>query len=777
MKKPVPCSHWSAASLRWALGLLLILPVFLTSCTQALNELEQPQNRYKEINISLPDEINSIFAFQNVNDERLQLLGGNFSATMLSLWELAPDNSWEMIMDFHEQLPESKGMMVATAAIDKRGKLLCAFFDPNGAGDQFSFYLVSPEEATKYRELNVALPTSQSSQGSDSFLMTGLGITPLVDEYFLIQVGLDDLFVLDTNLETVEPVSIHERSGKVQHLLSIINTNDGLLALAVMTSNGSEGIALASFDLETKSFIALDNKISGAINPLFEGAGFSHFGVSPSMDYRLDQNDGFTLCLDSGIYEYSKDGLSKLVDADATILSDPMKFVSGCVFDNAGDFILACHNNNNPDAPFSLYKYERTTDNTQKEKVLRVYALEDSTEVRQAVSLFREENQDIEVSLEIGLSDIGLNANDAIKLLNTEILAGAGPDIIMLDNMRIQSFSDQQVLLDITDIYAEAVTSNEYYEEILGSFVTGDSCWALPMRYTFPVLLGNEEAVNQISDLSSLVAQAKVLGRKSSSTSSIFCDQNIIESLFVAYYPELIKNGQLDEKALTDFFTNIKSLQATIKTNGTKDRVIPFSDSNPAQGNDNDPNFQSTLSMSSYIENPDQLLICQFLCEPTLGILETVRVEISPDARISVLSFNQAKCFVPKVILSINSNSTEIELAKLFINTMLGEDFQNSAPIAEGLSIYKSAFRESVSEYGMPLLLYDSGTVFDSGPFDEERYARFESLLASLDMPVNVDATLQTIVFEQLTRYLNEEASIKDAVSAACKKANLYLAE
>jgi len=740
------------------------------------SNLEQPQNRYTEISITLPDEINTVFAFQNVNNERLQVLGGNSSATKLSLWELAPDSSWEMVMDFHKHLPESKDMMVATAAIGKKGELLCAFFDPIGANDQFSFYLVTPEEATKYRELSIVLPTSQKSQDSEAFLMAGLGIIPLVDEYYLIEVGLDELCVLDTNLQTIEPISIHEKSGKVQYPLSIINTNDGLLALAVMTTNGSEGIALASFDLETKSFIALDNEISGAINPLFEDAGFSHFGVSPSMDYRLNQDDGFTLCLSSGIYEYSKDGLSKLVDADATILSDPTKFVSGCVFDNSGDFILACHNNHNPDAPFSLYKYERTSDATQKERVLRVYALEDSAEVRQAVALFKEENRDVEVSLEIGLSGVGLNANDAIKLLNTEILAGAGPDIIMLDNMRIQSFLDQQVLLDIADVYTEAVASGRYHEEIIGSFFTEDTCWALPMRFTFPVLLGNEEVVNEINDLSSLVAQAKELGTKSSSTSSIFCDQNIVESLLVAYYPELVKNGQLDEKALIDFFINIKSLQATIKTNGTKDRVVPFSDSNPAQGNDNDPNFQSTLGISSYIENSNQLLISQFLCNFTLGILETVRVEVSPDARFSALSLNQAKCFVPRVILSINSNSNEIELAKLFIITMLGESFQSNIPFSEGLSIYKSSFRESISEYGMPVF-HDENTVFDSGPFDEERYARFESLLASLDTPVNVDATLQAIIFEQLSRCLNEEASIKDAVSAACKKANLYLAE
>jgi len=726
--------------------------------------------------MSLPDGINTIIALQNVKDEQLRLLGGDLSGTMLSLWELTPDNSWELIMDFHEQLPESKGMMIATAAISKKGELLCAFRITSDAIDQFSFYLIIPEDTTKYRELNFELPTSQSSQDSGEFIIAGLGITPIADEYYLLDLGLDDLFVLDTNLDTIEPVSVHEKSDKVQYPRSIINTSDGLLALALVTSNGSEGIALASFSLETKSFIALDNEISGAINPLFEDPGFSHFGVSPSMDYRLNQDDGFTLCLTSGIYKYSKGGLSKLVDADTTILSDPMKLVLGCVFVSAGDFFLVCHNNNNPDAPFSLYKYESTSDVTQKESVLRVYALEDSTEVRQAVSLFREENRDVEVSLEIGLSGIGLTASDAIKLLNTEILAGAGPDIIMLDNMRIHSFLNQQVLLDITDIYTEAVTSGRYYEEVLGSFLTEDTCWALPTRFTFPVLLGKEEVVDEINDLSSLVTQAKELGSKSSSASSIFCDQNIIESLFVAYYPELVKNSQLDEKALTEFFTNIKSLQATLKTNGSKDRVIPFSDRNPAQGYDQDPAFQLGLSYTSYIENSDQLLINQFLCESSLGTLETVRCEVSPDARFSVLSLNQAKCFVPKVILSINSNSTEIELAKFFINTMLEESFQNSSPLSEGLSIYKSAFRESVSEYGTALF-HDNGNVYDSGPFDEERYARFESLLASLDTPVNVDATLQAIVFEQLTRYLNDEASIKDAVSAACKKANLYLAE
>ena len=85
------------------------------------------------------------------------------------------------------------------------------------------------------------------------------------------------------------------------------------------------------------------------------------------------------------------------------------------------------------------------------DKELTVYALEDSSEIRQVISAFQKEHDDIYVDLNIGCSgDDTVTVDDALRTLNSDIMAGEGPDVIILDGMPVDNYIDKGLLTDIS---------------------------------------------------------------------------------------------------------------------------------------------------------------------------------------------------------------------------------------------------------------------------------------------------------------------------------------
>ncbi len=58
----------------------------------------------------------------------------------------------------------------------------------------------------------------------------------------------------------------------------------------------------------------------------------------------------------------------------------------------------------------------------------------------------------------------GVTANDAVKNLNTQLLAGKGPDMILLNGMPADAYIEKGILMDLSDFVAEL--PGNYFEGI-----------------------------------------------------------------------------------------------------------------------------------------------------------------------------------------------------------------------------------------------------------------------------------------------------------------------
>lgn len=95
-----------------------------------------------------------------------------------------------------------------------------------------------------------------------------------------------------------------------------------------------------------------------------------------------------------------------------------------------------------------LYRYTFDPDiPTIPEEQVSIYSLTENYAVRQAVSLFQKQHPEAYVRYEIGMNtENGMTSEDAIKNLNTRIMSGSGPDLLVLDGLPRRSYEEKECL-------------------------------------------------------------------------------------------------------------------------------------------------------------------------------------------------------------------------------------------------------------------------------------------------------------------------------------------
>ena len=83
------------------------------------------------------------------------------------------------------------------------------------------------------------------------------------------------------------------------------------------------------------------------------------------------------------------------------------------------------------------------------------------------------------VNFEVGTSG-GASAEDALRTLNTELVAGKGPDVLILDGMPLQSFIDKGVLAELSQV----ISADGLIPQVVDPMRTDGKLYAVPTRFT-----------------------------------------------------------------------------------------------------------------------------------------------------------------------------------------------------------------------------------------------------------------------------------------------------
>ena len=486
--------------------------------------------------------------------------------------------------------------------------------------------------------------------------------------------------------------------------------------------------------------------------------------------------DSVILANYKGIFHYTINGtvVEELIPGDQTAFGNSgAVFYGVCMQDETHLFVAG-----NDGIERALYSYTYDPDASAKlNQELNIYALQDTDTLRQAISIYRQEHTDTYVNLEIGMTeDNGVALEDALKTLSTDILAGNGPDVLILDGMPVDSYVEKGILTDIRDVVEEVASSDGLVESIVENSTKDGKIYAIPSRYLVSLITSDKETVNAAASLKTLAERIEKLAGQKSTTYVV--QPKLAEEILLDFYdvdsPNWVKeDGSLDEAEISDYLTQAK-------------RVFDVDDHSDVEAYSN---YIETGVLSGYRYGTfDSMDLFSNVCSVEFGTLADIgdfqlmlSAGTTDGADYGFLSNGGISTYVPFLQAGVVSGGNEDE-GKAFIKTLLGKEAGASS---NGIPVNETALKEQLaslrkpSETSMMFQRDQDDTVYEIvyRSMTQEETDMIFSRLEGVQQQALTDFTIQNLVITQGTKYLKGEQTLTETVSEITKKVNLYLAE
>ena len=415
----------------------------------------------------------------------------------------------------------------------------------------------------------------------------------------------------------------------------------------------------------------------------------------------------------------------------------------------------------------------------QATQVLKLYSLYDDEDLRQIVSRYQKSHPETDIHLEIGLSgEDGVTEADALRTLNTEILAGSGPDILRLDGMSLDSYLEKDLFLDLSDLLEETKT----LENITKCYETKGKVSVLPVAFAIPAIYGPKDLVDSIHDLDSFVEAATQALDRSGADSlmngmiPVLVTDNIYDSCSAAWKTD---DGTLDPSALEAFLAASKALY---------DLDAPLRERYADILGQMDGDLGITPGEYTAIGGSwDILMNGEAISVGTLESMDIWSFALAGDQQLegytlAPLTLQASGVFLPRQIYSV-LNTTEIaDTAKDFIRFLLGEEVQKRN-LNYGFPVNQAVFEALVQEDKTTDAAFATST--EDGqmlsltaryPSAQER-KELAQWVRGLTTPALTDRTIRTLITAQAADCMNGTCTAKEAADRALQSLNLYLSE
>lgn len=424
------------------------------------------------------------------------------------------------------------------------------------------------------------------------------------------------------------------------------------------------------------------------------------------------------------------------------------------------------------------YVYDETVP-TMPEKELKIYALKDATFLRQAVSSYQKNHKDVFVSLQIGRSgEDGVTAQDAIRALNTDILAGNGPDVLILDGLPVESYIEKGMLKDISAVVEEIDGSEGVFENVKKAYQKNGAIYQFPARFYVSLVNGDEEALAAGASLTKLADY--VTGKKAAGESKIFPMGGAADLLEKLYYADSAgwfdESGKLKEEALKQYLSCAKQIYD----------VEPHESENVDYF---DPELDASLfgSLDAFGVVMKEAKLGYGTLVDTSELVMLHSMNQQHGWNFGPANTDAVKGFGVYQLAGILEGTDTAECAEDFLRTLFGVDCQtlsyNGFPVNR--TAYdtlceqeKHAYDGNEGNAGVSVSTTEGDDYHLSFVnLSDEVVEKITGILTAAEKPVCMDEVIKEIVLEQGEKALKGEMSVDEALNEIKQKCNLYLSE
>lgn len=670
------------------------------------------------------------------------------------IYTMTADGSWET-MSLSSEITESGSVASLALAADGRIFCYCLWYHRDEAQDDLivdAHHLWLMDASGGCREIPNTYPDMDSIRFN---LISDCDFTS--DGKLMVMVGTRELMELNTETGAF---------GENQNDLGIFN---GYLSCAGEDTYlvGAKN-AIAYSDGEAKHLT------DPAGEQMIRAAAVHEWDTEKNFTLWKNQEGYLFFSTSEGLFSYVPGGsvVEELVDGDRTTLGDPGFFAKVMTGGEDGSFYILGENGN---TVLYHYVYDETV-STEPGTTLRIYSLREDDSLRQTASLFQKAYPNIAVDLEIGMTgEDGVTEADAVKALNTQILAGSGPDVLNLDGLPLDSFLEKGVLADLRDALNQ---SGPLLTQVTNCFASDGKVCAVPTAFAIPAMYGPEDILSQIHDMDSLVsAVGQALEYNPEGRSAMFTAR--VTQMADGFYDGCSaswrkSDGTLDEKKLAEYYAGMKGLF------------------------DLDADFRESLGDSLYELEPynvgeytrlSKALNIQEGVGCTAGTLEGMdgwSVVLAGDQDLQGYdtlpqNIQAAGVFLPQRIMGILNTSKERTAAETFLAYMLSD--QTQVNMTDSFPVNQTAFDRQIAEErkaeGSYSSSYKDGRHYSADALypDARRRQMLKGWVDALTTPALTDTTIRKLVMEQMDDCCNGKITPEEAAQAALRSLNLYLSE
>ncbi|MDE7430281.1 MAG: extracellular solute-binding protein, partial [Lachnospiraceae bacterium] len=310
------------------------------------------------------------------------------------------------------------------------------------------------------------------------------------------------------------------------------------------------------YDMDTKEQL-VDDVLSDFVTQNCKGRDdmvASIYSIFPA------EEGGIYLVCGKGVYRHVIGGtvMEQVINGGLSSLGDPTKHISKMTRTEEKGFIAAFS-----EGKISAFTYDPNI-STIPSQVITAYSLTESTLLRQAIIRYQGKNPDVYVEYKVGMDEEGgITREDAIKKLNTEIMAGKGPDFLLLDDLPIDSYIDKGVLADISPYLDDLEKEEKLLSNIRESFTNDGKTYMIPAAVTLPVYMTDKQYMTNVSDLSTLADMFEELRRTypGEEIMEVYNDTVLLDVLMPVSEPLwLTKEQQFDVQEVSEYLEQTKRI-------------------------------------------------------------------------------------------------------------------------------------------------------------------------------------------------------------------------
>lgn len=732
--------------------------------------------RYLEEEISLPGDIQYMLVQQFLEDGTLRVAGMTEEGCYFAD---SPDGGVTWTEPQHsEEWKKLLGESVSAWAISKKGEMFIESKDystlqeAEEAGQEISMEDYNTMVTTKYYYIE---ETGAIQEISPDSALSELNYTSqcqfLEDGSVLMRDNSDYLY--QVNPKTGELIRKYACSDFV---LSFGAVGNHLIAVTVNT--------VLYFNLETGEPEEGDSAFIQHIKGNKENFELRSISSSPCLLSAGTEEDSLIFVNHDGIFYYTIGGnmVEQLADGSLNSIGAPGTGLINAMQAEDGSFYLSSTTSEGGPVIYH-YVYSKdvaTVPNTE----LTVYSLRDSDFIRQAITQYQKKNPDIYVRFEQGFTgEDGITQSDALKTLNTEIMAGKGPDILLLDEIDYEKYEEKGLLIDLKEWVQKVQDEEGFLENILNAYTKENgSIYEIPLQFGIPLVQGPKEVIDGITDLKSLTEAGKTVRELHPEALNVISGVNV-NYLFKTLAPVcsdawIAEDGSLNKEALTEFFSEFKTLYEL--------------DANEhAQEADYYYNFSSFAYWDFGYDSMSMLAGEKYLDIFALYSPQSATMLYSTQKHLHEYDFKtlQAQAegiFIPVNLVGLNQKGTQQEEAGEFLKFLLSEEGQNSGG-ASGLSVNSKVY-DSPEYWGLDGK-YENVTYGSTNnqtgktveltleTMTEEQAKVIQDMGRSLVKPAELNSILLEAVEANLEQYVYEDKPLENCISALMQQINLYLSE